>query len=155
MTAALHAAASDMRKYVPNSPQAAARIIALTILADGDVDKTEFALLDELALHEELGLEREALHAVFDTFCEDLLSSKQLAWADNCPVDEYTLAELMREIDDPALQRKVLDLCVRLAEVDGHVAAGESIVLVAAVEHWGLHRHMLRRYGAMLSQRSG
>jgi tellurite resistance protein len=101
------------------------------------------------------GLEREALHAVFDTFCEDLLSSKQLAWADNCPVDVYTLAELMREIDDPALQRKVLDLCVRLAEVDGHVAAGESIVLVAAVEHWGLHRHMLRRYGAMLSQRSG
>lgn len=64
-------------------------------------------------------------------------------WADNCPADEYTLAELMKEIDDPALRRKVLGLCVRLAEVDGLVAAGESIVLVAAVEHWGLHRHML------------
>jgi len=133
-----------MRKYVKNSPQAASRIVALTIVADGDVDKAEFALLDELAVHEQLGLARDALHAIIDTFCEDLLSSKQLVWADHCPVDECTLSELMGEIDDPALRRQVLGLCVRLAEVDGHVVAGESVVLVAAVEHWGLHRHMLR-----------
>lgn len=140
-----------MRKYATNSPQAAARIVALTIVADGEVDKAEFALLDELTVHEQLGLERDALHAVIDTFCEDLLSSKQLNWADNCPVDDYTLSELMGEIDDPALRRKVLGLCVRLAEVDGHVAAGESIVLVAAVEHWALHRHMLRLHAVGLS----
>jgi uncharacterized tellurite resistance protein B-like protein len=143
-----------MRKYAPNSPQAAARIVALTIVADGDVDKAEFALLDELTVHEQLGLERDALHAVIDTFCEDLLSSKQLTWADNCPVDDYTLSELMGEIDDPALRRKVLGLCVRLAEVDGHVAAGESIVLVAAVEHWGLHRHMLHLHDVGYSLQS-
>jgi uncharacterized tellurite resistance protein B-like protein len=133
-----------MRKYSRNSPQAAARIIALTIIADGDIDKTELAVLDELAVHKQLGLEREALHDVIDAFCEDLLSSKQLAWADNCPVDEYTLSELMGEIDSPSLRRKVLSLCVKLAEADGHIAQGESIVLVAAVEHWGLHHQMLR-----------
>ena len=33
---------------------------------------------------------------------------------------------------------------VTLAEVDKHVAEGESIVLVAAVEHWGLHHEMFR-----------
>ena len=37
-------------------------------------------------LNEQLGLERDALHAVLDTFCEDLLSSKQLARAGSCPV---------------------------------------------------------------------
>ncbi len=137
-----------MRKYARNSPQAAARIVALTLVADGDVDKAEFELLDELAVHEQLGLARDALHAVIDTFCEDLLSSKQLAWADNCPVDEYTLSELMREIDEPALRRKVLDVCIRLAEADGHVATAESVVLVAAVEHWGLQRHVLRARSA-------
>jgi hypothetical protein len=88
-------------------------------------------------------LEREALYEVIDAFCEDLLSSKQLAWADNCPVDEYTLAELMSGIDAPALWRKVLSLCISLAEADGHIAEPESIVLVAAVERWGLHRQML------------
>lgn len=127
-----------MRKYPTNSSEAAARIIALTLVADGDVAQAELALLDAIAVHEQLGLERAALHAVIDTFCEDLLSSQQLAWADSCPVDAYTLSALMGEIDDPALQRKVLGLCVNLARVDGQVATGESIVLVAAAEQWRL-----------------
>ena len=132
-----------MRKYAQNSPQAAARIIALTLVADGDVGLAELALLDALAVHEQLGLKRQALHAVIDTFCEDLLSSKQLAWSDACPVDEYTLADLMGEVDDPALRRKVLGLCVKLAEADDLVAEGESVVLSAAVAHWNLHYLML------------
>ena len=94
-----------------------------------------------------MGLERQQMHDLLDTFCEDLLSSEQLRWADACPVDERTLAELMAEIDDPLLRMKLLRLCVEIAEVDKHVAEGESIVLVAAVEHWGLHREMLRTPG--------
>jgi hypothetical protein len=144
-----------MRRYVQNSPQAAARIVALTVIADGDVGKAELALLDELAVHQQLGLERDALHAVIDTFCEDLLSSNQLAWADACPVDEYTLAELMAEIDDPSLRRKVLGLCVKLAMVDDLVAEGESIVLIAAVAHWSLHYQMLRSCDTELSPHPG
>lgn len=132
-----------MRKYAQNSPQAAARIIGLTLIADGDVGETELALLDELAIHQQLGLTRDALHGVIDTFCEDLLSSKQLNWAEACPVDEYTLTELMSEIDDPALRHKVLGLCVKLAEADDEVAEGESIVLIAAVGQWNLHYKML------------
>ena len=132
-----------MRKYSQNSPQAAARIVALTLVADGDVGQAELTLLDELVVHQQLGLTRRALHVVIDRFCEDLLSSKQLAWAEACPVDEYTLASLMGEIDDPALRRKVLDLCARLAMVDDHVAEGESMVLSAALAHWGLNDQML------------
>lgn len=133
-----------MRRYPRNSPQAAARILALTVVADGDIGDAEVALLDRLQAHTQLGLKRHELHEVLDAFCEDLLSSMQLAWADACPVDERTLAELMSQIDDPSLQRTLMRLCVGLAEIDAHVAEGESIVLNAAVEHWGLHREMLR-----------
>jgi len=133
-----------MRSYPENSPQAAARIIALTVLADGDVGAEEIEWLDRLVVHEQLGLPRHELHALLDTFCEDLLSIGQLNWTDTCPVDERTLAGLMGEIQDPALRLKLLRLCVELAEVDAHVADGESIVLVAAVEHWGLHHQMFR-----------
>ena len=131
-----------MRRYPTNSPQAAARIVALTVVADRDIGDTEIEWLDRLAVHEQLGLARHELHALLDTFCEDLLSSDQLKWADACPVDERTLACLMGEIQDPALRLKLLRLCVDLAESDAHVAEGESIVLVAAVEHWGLHSKM-------------
>ncbi len=132
-----------MRKYPQNSPQAAARIVALTLIADGDIGQEELALLERLAVHQQLGLTRDALHAVIDTFCEDLLSSKQLNWSDACPVDEYTMAELMGEVDDPLLRRTVLSICVKLAEVDDHVAEGESVVLIAAVAHWNQHHQML------------
>ncbi len=133
-----------MRSYPVNSPQAAARIVALTVFADGDIGDAEIAWLDRLVVHEQLGLTRHELHAVLDTFCEDLLSSDQLKWADACPVDERTLADLMGEIQDPALRLKLLRLCVELAEVDARVDEGESMVLVAAVEHWGLQREMFR-----------
>ena len=134
---------TTMRRYDRNSPQAAARIVALTVLADGDFGAAELGLLDEIAAHRTLGLEREALHAVIDEFCEDLLSSNQLAWADACPVDEYTLASLMDDIDEPELRRKVLGLCLRLAGVDDLVAEGESVVLMAAMAHWRLNLHGL------------
>lgn len=131
-----------MRSYPVNSPQAAARIVALTVVADGDIADTEIVVLDRLAVHEQLGLGRQELHAVLDSFCEDLLSSGQLMWADTCPVDERTLAALMSEIEDPALRLKLLRLCVQLAEVDAQVDAAESIVLAAAVERWGLQHEM-------------
>lgn len=133
-----------MRRYPRNSPQAAARIVALTVLADGDIGESEIELLDRLKVHTQLGLERSELHAVLDTFCEDLLSSLQLAFADACPVDERTLALLMADIDDLDLRVKLLRLCVDLAESDADVAEGELIVLNSAVEHWGLQYEMLR-----------
>ncbi|MBA2723041.1 MAG: TerB family tellurite resistance protein [Methylibium sp.] len=133
-----------MRTYPCNSPQAAARIVALTVLADRDIGKTELDLLDRLAVHEQLGLDRQELHAVLNDLCEDLLSSEQLQWADACPVDDRTLAGLMGDIEDPALRRRLLRLCIEIAEADEQVADGESIVLSAAVEHWGLHHEMLR-----------
>ncbi len=133
-----------MRTYPCNSPQAAARIVALTVLADRDIGKSELDLLDRLAIHEQLGIDRQEFHALLDSLCEDLVSSEQLQWADACPVDDRVLAELMAEIEDPVLRRRLLRLCIDIAEIDGQVAEGESIVLTAAVEHWGLYREMLR-----------
>lgn len=81
-----------MRGYPANSPKAAARIVALTVVADGDIGDAEIAWLHRMVVHEQLGLTRHELHALLDTFCEDLLSNGQLQWTDACPVDERTLA---------------------------------------------------------------
>lgn len=133
-----------MRAYPCNSPQAAARIVALTVLADRDIGKAELDLLDRLAVHEQLGLDRQAFHGVLDNLCEDLVSSEQWQWADACPVDDGTLTALMGDIVDPSLRRRLLRLCIEIAKSDAQVAEGQSIVLSAAVEHWGLYREMLR-----------
>jgi uncharacterized tellurite resistance protein B-like protein len=131
-----------MRSYPTNSPQAAARIVALTMLADGHLAQSELDVLERQSAHDHLGLDRETLHAVLHAFCEDLLHGAHLTWSDACRVDPRTLAQLMAEVDDPALRLKVLQLCLKIVQADDHIAEGETIVLGAAVEHWGLHREM-------------
>ena len=134
-----------MRSYPRNSPQAAARIVSLALLADGHLCKEELDVLDRVGAHEQLGLTRTEMHDVTHAFCQDLLSSMHLNWDDACRIDPRTLAEFMAEIDDPDLRKTVLRLCQAVVEADRHVADGESIVMEAAVEHWGLHGAMFRR----------
>jgi uncharacterized tellurite resistance protein B-like protein len=131
-----------MRPYPTNSPEAAARIVTLALLADGHLDRAELDALEARQVHATLGLDRDAMQNVLLGLCEDLLSSMHLTWSEACRIDPRTLAQLMDEIDDPALQRTVLGLCVAVVEADDHVADGESVLLVAAVEHWGLQREM-------------
>jgi len=131
-----------MRSYPTNSPQAAARIVALTMLADGHLAKSELDVIERQGAHDQLGLDLETMQSVLHGFCEDLLHSAHLTWSDACRIDPRTLAQLMAEVDDPALRMKVLQLCLKVVQADDHVAEGETIVLGAAVEHWGLHREM-------------
>lgn len=83
------------------------------------------------------------MNAVLQGLCEDLLQARHGQWGDASLIDAGTFTDLFAELDDPALRETVLRLCVAVVESDGHVADGESLVLVNAVEQWGLHRTML------------
>jgi uncharacterized tellurite resistance protein B-like protein len=144
-----------MRHYPHNSPQSAARIVALTVLADGHLAPAELQVLEDNHAHERLGLSREELHAVLHGFCEDLLFSAHLAWGDACRVDARTLSQLLGEVDEPGLRQTVLQVCLDIAQADGHIADGESVVLEAVVEHWGLHRTMFDRESAVAALAPG
>ena len=100
---------------------------------------------------EQLGLSPQALHAVVQDLCEDLLSAASVTWADACTIDPAQQASLLAEVTDPVLQAKVLALCVAVVEADAHVSEGEAIVLGQAVEHWGLQQAMLARQPALLA----
>ena len=129
-----------MRTYPNNSPQAAARIVALTMLADGHLCKTELDALESADVQKQLGLSPGQLHAIVHTLCEDLLASAQGDWEVACRIDPATLAALLAEIDDPALRAKVLRLCLSVVAADEHLADGETVILTAVAEHWGQQR---------------
>ena len=69
-----------MRTYRINSPQAAARIVGLAMLADGHMCKAELDVLDRLGVHHQLGLHAEELHVVVHALCEDLLGAAVEHW---------------------------------------------------------------------------
>ena len=128
-----------MRTYLRNSPPAAARIVALAMLADGHLCKTEIDALACADVHTQLGLPHAELHAIVHALCEDLLVSSQGDWEAACRIHPDTLASVLAEIDDPALRVKVLRLCLTVIAADEHLADGETVILAAVAAHWGLH----------------
>lgn len=127
-----------MRSYPRNSPEAAARIVALVLIADGHVCRSEIDALNQLAASRELGLDPDGLPRIVQTLCEDLLMGDPGSGSMLGDVDDSTLASLMAEVDEPVLQRKVLRLAVAAVQGDRHIADGETLVLEAAHRHWGI-----------------
>lgn len=127
-----------MRSYPHNSPEAAARIIALVLISDGHVCSSEFDILKQLGAERELGLEPQLLPHIVHTLCEELLLGGYATGSLLDGVDDSTLASLMAEVSDPALRRTVLRLALAAARADGHLADGEAMVVEAARHHWQL-----------------
>lgn len=133
-----------MRSYPVNSPEAAGRLVALVLLADGHVCRSELEILERLDAAAALGLPPNALPKLVHTLCEDLLTGADASGSLMASVDEKTLACLMAEVDDPALQREVVRLAQAAVAADRHIAEGEAWVLDAAIHYWGLSRQVSR-----------
>jgi hypothetical protein len=127
-----------MRSYPHNSPEAAARIVALVLISDGHVCSSEFDILKQLGAERELGLEPQLLPHIVHTLCEELLLGGCATGPLLANVDDSILASLMAEVSDPALQRTVVRLSLAAALADGHIADSETLVLEAARHHWRL-----------------
>jgi len=125
-----------VRTYPRNSPQAAARIVALTLLADGHVCNTELHVLEQLNAEDTLGLGKSELQGVLHDLCEDMLASAEQSWSGTCQISPETLAQLMDEVDDPRLRKQVMRMCLDVANADHQVTKGETIVLSAAIDRW-------------------
>ena len=127
-----------MRSFPRNSPEAAARIVALVLIADGHVCRSEFDALSQLSAARELGLPEDGMPQAVQSLCEDLLMGSYAGGSMMSQVDEAALAALMAEVDAPALQAKVLTLATAAARADHHLADGEALVLAAARRYWRL-----------------
>lgn len=127
-----------MRNYPRNSPEAAARIVALVLIADGNVCRSEVETLQRLGLEPMLGLPDGGFGPVVHTLCEDLLLGAYGQGTMMCGVDDATLASLLAEVDDPDLQHTVLRLAAAAAAADRHLADAEALVVAAARRQWQL-----------------
>lgn len=125
-----------MRTYPCNSPEAAAQVVALVLIADGHVCRSEIEALEHLGAAHELGLEPGAMSRIVQTLCEDLLLGADASGSLVANIDDGALASLMAEVTDPLLRTKVVRLATAVANVDRHVADGEALVLEAASRHW-------------------
>lgn len=123
-----------MRNYPRNSPQAAARIVALALISDGHVSSSEERALESLDIAGQLGLAPAQFAQIVQTMCEDQSVAHTPAVGQ---LDAAQLTTLFGEIDDTALRRKVIRLCLAVTVADNYLADGEIALLTAVFRAWG------------------
>ncbi len=116
----------------PNTPEAAARLLAATVMADGMASADEMSLLRAQAA--QLGLSEAAMCDIVQALCEERQMFSDSAWCAG-PCDDQSDA-LLAAVTDPALRGKVLSLAMALVQADRHVSEGEGQLLARMQREW-------------------
>ncbi|WP_182120071.1 TerB family tellurite resistance protein [Acidovorax sp. FHTAMBA] len=125
-----------MRNYPHNSPEAAARIVALVLISDGNVCRSEIDTLRDMEVEQELGIAPGAFARVVRDLCEDLLMGAHSNRSMTAYLDENMLTSMMSAISAKPLQHKVLRLAAAAAQADRHLAEAEARVMASASRQW-------------------
>jgi uncharacterized tellurite resistance protein B-like protein len=123
-----------MRTYPTNSPLAAGRLLALTMIVDGNVAPSEMKTVYRSRILEHIALADDAFDTVLHDLCHDLLAT---AHHGAVQVDVDLIDALLDEIDAPSLRRNLLRAMWRLADADGWLADAEAVLLNRAAIRWG------------------
>ncbi|KND57995.1 hypothetical protein BSCH_02304 [Candidatus Paraburkholderia schumanniana] len=125
-----------MRHYPSDSPRTAARIVVISLIADGHIGSVEIEELERRGFYERLGLNAEALHEIVREVCEDFTRASYLTWDDVCRVDTRVLQQLAEEVHDERMRREVLTLCEMAVVADGLVTCTETAVVDTVRRAW-------------------
>ncbi len=125
-----------MRTYTSNSPQAAGRIVAIALLADGHLNSSELAAVHRARIAERLGLAPGEFSTILRELCEDLLTNANMDWSDACKLDSDIMQQVLLELEDPVLRAEVLSLCLVAIHADRHLSDRETQLLAVLSKSW-------------------
>lgn len=127
-----------LRAYPPNSPEAKARLLALALLADGQLEDQELDELVRRRAFAKLGLSGEAFFQVLYDFCADLAATPKQS--KSYLVTPQLLNTLLAEVSEPAAQKALLLLIFDVIRSDGQLALSEGRLLSNALAAWQIPR---------------
>jgi uncharacterized tellurite resistance protein B-like protein len=126
-----------------NRPEDVARVVAMTMLADGEIQDVELDRLEELDAFTVMGLSREGFADVVQDYLGELVDG---ADADGHvhPLAPALVDGLVAAIDDPALRLTTAQLMLAIANADNDLSEGELAVFRHVLGRWGLDLESLR-----------
>ncbi len=124
-----------MKKYAPNSPEAIARILAMFMITDGNMDPREIETLESLHVYQLVGLARKDFINVLMEYCDDISDEAE---------DDGTIhllnGERISNILDAVTERNKHVLCCALAldicKADKEISDSEMLLLRHMMTHW-------------------
>ncbi len=123
-----------MRAYEINSKQAAGRLLALTMVVDGNLAPSELLALDKSRILSHVALDPSSFQQLLQELCDDLLTGASHGLVQLNPA---LIDQLLLEIDQPDLRRQLLRAMWQIADADGWLADGEAVLLARASSQWG------------------
>ncbi len=131
-----------MRSYPINSSKALARLIAMAVVADGELDNCEIDRLRELDVFSMLGIEADGFYQVLLELCRDLAvggSGEHVSL-----LAPHRLEQLADEVSDSKLRKLALSAMLVTIKADGKVSEGEQTLLRYLLERWDIDLDSLR-----------
>lgn len=123
-----------MRSYEINSKQAAGRLLALTMVVDGNLAPSELLALDRSRVFHDMALDSAIFQQLLQELCDDLLTNAARGLVQ---IEPALIDQLLLEIDEPDLRRQLLQAMWKIADADGWLADGEAVLLARASLRWG------------------
>jgi uncharacterized tellurite resistance protein B-like protein len=137
---ATHAArgAGPLRAYPENSPKAMARVLAVTLLADGLLESRELDNLARASAYARLGMTQKEFMQVLYEFCQDLLQRAPRSADGYFDLTPALTEQMLGEVTDTARRRTLARLMIEVIRADGRVARGESLMFWEALDAWDM-----------------
>jgi hypothetical protein len=131
-----------MRQYQTDSPESMARIIALSMLVDGGLDKTELDVINRYGVLEHVGMSDTTFNTIVQELCEDMLQSMPGYHLGRIDLDDE-LAErcidyMLAEVQNPQHRQFLLNVMLAVVDADQYLSEGETILLSRAMQCWNL-----------------
>jgi uncharacterized tellurite resistance protein B-like protein len=133
-----------MKRYAKNSPEAVARVLAMTMVTDARLDDRELDIMERLGLYELLGLTRREFSEVLRTYCDDVVAAGSADGRVNL-MDRTTVDAVLDAVDDPARRLQAATMVLNIVKADEDFHDAELALLRHILERWGLSLTDVRR----------
>lgn len=123
-----------MRSYPPDSPQAISRLLALTVISDGNGSPSEIAATYRLSILDHAEIKEE----VFDQVLRELTADLPVISNGLVKVEADMIDQCLNEIVSPDLRLRVWRAMWQLAYEDDQFDHAEVALLHRATQAWGI-----------------
>lgn len=142
-----------MRTYARNSPEAVARVVAMAMIADGDLDQHELGALDQHRIPAAVGLARDDFIQIILEYCRDLLSTAQTERVRL--FDPVRVNFILDQVDEPEKQMVACSAVLVMTKADGKLSAPEQALMRHILDRWQISIDQISDYVRSKSKGQG
>ncbi|MCW5625110.1 MAG: hypothetical protein KIT73_10370 [Burkholderiales bacterium] len=136
-----------MKQYLADSPEAVARVLAMTMITDARLDDRELEAMDRLDLYRLLGLDKAAFSVVVRDYCDDLVAAGSADGRVDL-LDRERIDAVADAVVDPRKRIGTAQMVLAIMKADGLLHDAELTLFRYVLTRWGLSLEDIRRAAA-------